>query len=180
MRIGMPFGLLLAGVLLVPAAYLVESATREAGGGARVGAAAPAFSLESLGAPGGAVSLGDLTGQVVLLDFWATWCAPCRKTLPGLSDLMRRNPGLAVLAASLDEDRAKASDFLRRLPGGNPAFRVLHDPGRKAAETYGLKGMPAAVLIDRKGILRGRYDGYTERDLATMEMAIRALLEEKP
>ncbi|HLP41029.1 MAG TPA: TlpA disulfide reductase family protein [Fibrobacteria bacterium] len=179
----MSFGLLLAGVLLVPAAYLVESATREAGGGAKVGAAAPAFSLESLeslGAPGGAVALGDLTGQVVLLDFWATWCAPCRKTLPGLSDLMRRNPGLAVLAASLDEDRAKARDFLRRLPGGNPVFRVLHDSGRKAAETYGLKGMPAAVLIDGKGILRGRYDGYTERDLAAMETAIRALLEEKP
>jgi hypothetical protein len=85
-----------------------------------------------------------------------------------------------VLAVSLDEDRTKAEAFLSKLGDGASGLTALHDANREVAGRYGLEGMPAAVLIDRKGILRARFDGYTERDLGKMEAEIRGLLQEKP
>jgi thiol-disulfide isomerase/thioredoxin len=149
-----------------------------------VGSPAPDFALAPLGkAPARkeATTLKSLSGQVVLLDFWASWCAPCKRTLPEIARMGSRHPGLKVLAVSLDEDRRKAEGFLAdgSVEGGVPV-EALHDAKREVAERYDLAGMPAAVLIDRKGVLRARYDGYTERDLSKMEAEARKLLEEKP
>jgi len=145
-----------------------------------VGRPAPDFRLESLGRSRAATTLKDLTGQVVLIDFWASWCGPCKRTLPELARLGARHGGLKVLAVSVDEDRAKAAGFLKRGDSGLLALNVLHDAGREVAARYDLGGMPSAVLIDRKGVLRARWDGYTERDLGRMEAEVRKLLEEKP
>jgi thiol-disulfide isomerase/thioredoxin len=142
-----------------------------------VGRPAPDFRLESLGKSRAATALKDLSGQVVLIDFWASWCGPCKRTLPELARLGARHPGLKVLAVSIDEDRAKAVGFLK---GKDWGLQTLHDSGREVAASYDLAGMPSAVLIDRRGVLRGRWDGYTERDLGRMEAEARKLLEEKP
>lgn len=169
-------GPLLAGPLAFLAALAALSAAPAAAGAPGVGDRAPAFELKALaqGRPG--ASLAALSGEVVLLDFWASWCAPCKRTLPGLARLQKRHRGLKVLAVSLDEDRAKALAFLK---GQDTSLAALHDAGRRVAESYDLGGMPAAVLIDRKGVLRARYDGYTEDDLAAMEAEARQLMEEK-
>lgn len=147
----------------------------------RVGEPAPDFTLKGLGRPpAAATSLKGLEGRVVLLDFWASWCAPCQRTLPELARMGSRHPGLKVLAVSLDEDRSKAQAFLRGRGGPDTSLAVLHDAKREVAARYDLAGMPAAVLIDRKGVLRARFDGYTERDLGKMETEARKLLEERP
>lgn len=146
-----------------------------------VGHPAPEFNLAPLGGKGPSTSLKSLEGQVVLLDFWASWCAPCKRTLPEIARMGGRHKGLKVLAVSLDEDRKKAVGFLA--DGAHPAgsaMDALHDGKQEVAARYDLAGMPAAVLIDRKGVLRARYDGYTERDLKRMEAEARKLLEEKP
>jgi thiol-disulfide isomerase/thioredoxin len=176
---GLP-ALLSAAVLAasLAAAPQAPAAAPPAGGKPRIGDRAPGFRLEGLGkARAEAVTLEALAGQVVLIDFWASWCAPCKRTLPELARLGARHPGLKVLAVSLDEDRAKALGFLK---GRDSGLLALHDAGRVVAERYDLAGMPAAVLVDRKGVLRARFDGYTERDLAGLEAEVRKLLEEKP
>ena len=174
------FPALLSAALLAAslAAAPQAPAATPAGGKPRIGDRAPGFRLEGLGkARAEAVSLEALAGQVVLIDFWASWCAPCKRTLPELARLGARHPGLKVLAVSLDEDRSKALGFLK---GQDKGLLALHDAGREVAEAYDLAGMPAAVLVDRKGVLRARFDGYTERDLAGLEAEVRKLWEEKP
>jgi thiol-disulfide isomerase/thioredoxin len=139
------------------------------------GAAAPAFDLPDLANAKNAVSLASLEGKVVLVDFWASWCPPCKKTLPHLGRLRQRHPGLAVVAISVDEDRKKAADFLKPR---DTAVVFLHDAERSAAEAYDPGGMPSLFLIDRKGVLRYRHDGYTERDMQAIEAEIRKLAGE--
>ena len=148
--------------------------------GPKPGAPAPGFTLPHL-LPnvGGEVSLKEYAGRVIVVDFWASWCAPCAKTLPHLSRLASSRPGLAVLALSLDEDRDKALDFLGRKEKANPGLTYLHDSRRAVAEAYDLDGMPSLVIVDRKGVLRYRHDGYTEADLKTIEAEIAAVTGEK-
>lgn len=148
--------------------------------GPKPGAPAPDFTLPHLiRGDGGDVSLKDYAGRVIVVDFWASWCAPCAKTLPHLARLGTNRPGLAVLALSLDEDQGKALDFLGRKEMANPGLTYLHDSKRAVAEAYDLDGMPSLVIVDRKGVLRYRHDGYTEGDLKTIETEITALTGEK-
>ena len=148
--------------------------------GPKPGAPAPGFTLPHLlPNDGGEVSLKDYAGRVIVVDFWASWCAPCAKTLPHLGRLGSSRPGLAVLALSLDEDRGKALDFLGHKQMADPGLTYLHDSNRAVAEAYDLDGMPSLVIVDRKGVLRYRHDGYTEGDLKTIETEIAALTGEK-
>jgi thiol-disulfide isomerase/thioredoxin len=140
------------------------------------GAPAPDFSLPRLVDSGGAVSLKAYAGRVVVLDFWASWCAPCAKTLPHLSRLGAGRADLAVLALSIDEDRSKALDFLGRKEKNRPGLTYLHDRKRTVAEAYDLGGMPSLVIVDRKGVVRYRHDGYTEADLKAIETEIAAVM----
>lgn len=144
--------------------------------GPKAGVPAPDFSLPSLVDGGKKLSLKSLAGRVVVVDFWASWCAPCAKTLPRLSKL--RRDGLAVLALSIDEDRAKALDFLDRKERTAPSLSYLHDAKRAVAEAYDPGGMPSLFIVDRKGVLRYRHDGYTEADLKQIESEVAALLGE--
>lgn len=144
-------------------------------GGPKPGAAAPDFTLPALQEGQPSVSLKSLGGSVVVIDFWASWCAPCAKTLPRLSGLRAGHPGLAVLAVTIDEDRGKAVDFLHKR---NYALTYLHDSKRKVAEAYDPGGMPSIMVIDRKGVLRYRHDGYTEADMKAIEAEIASLLGE--
>jgi len=143
--------------------------------GPKPGAPAPGFKLPHL-LDGGEAGLKDYAGNVVVLDFWASWCAPCAKTLPSLSRMGAGHPGLAVLALSIDEDRDKALDFLGRKEKANPSLTYLHDRKRAVAEAYDLGGMPSLVIVDRKGLVRYRHDGYTEADIPAIEAEISAVM----
>lgn len=140
----------------------------------KIGQSAPDFSLSILGSKD-KITLKSLRGKVVLLDFWASWCVPCRRLMPKLSDLKDRNPTLEVLAVSVDENKTKALTFLRSV---EPGMKAAHDAGQKAADAYGLEGMPSCFLIDKKGNLRFRYDGYTAADLEKVEREAQLLVNE--
>ena len=148
-----------------------------AGTSPKAGTQAPAFSLPALFKNQGEISLRPYIGKVVLVDFWASWCPPCIKTLPELGQLYTRNPGLVVLALSIDEDPRKALDFIK---GRDTSLVYLHDANREVAEKFDLGGMPSAYLIDKKGMLRNRFDGYGPGELKSMETEVKKLLGEKP
>jgi cytochrome c biogenesis protein CcmG/thiol:disulfide interchange protein DsbE len=143
--------------------------------GPQPGGPAPGFDLPELFQAKRAVSLKSLEGKVVLLDFWASWCPPCRKTLPQLGRMRSRQPSLVVLAVSIDEDRVKALDFLKPR---DTSMVFLHDAKRAVASRYDLGGMPSLVLIDRKGVLRYRHDGYTEADMKKIQDEIAKIMGE--
>ncbi len=118
-----------------------------------------------------------MQGKIVLVDFWASWCPPCRKTLPELARLQAKHPNLVVMAVSIDEQKRKALDFLDPKVKWN--MLMLLDDKRSVAAQYDLGGMPSAVIIDAKGVLRFRHDGYTAAEIANLEAEIVQLEGEK-
>jgi len=133
---------------------------------------APDFTL-----PGreGVLELQQYRGQVVYLDFWASWCKPCRKSFPWMNALHKRysDDHLVVLAVNLDEDTVAARRFLQRYPA---TFTVAFDPQGKVAERYGLKGMPSSYLIDKQGNIVMSHIGFRTNDTDQLEERIKAQL----
>lgn len=121
--------------------------------------------------------LQSLHGKVVLVDFWASWCAPCRRSFPWMNDLQQRHAaqGLVVVAVNVDQDRALANAFLREIP---VSFRLEYDPAGALAEQFHVQAMPTSFLIDRRGTVRGRHAGFREAQRAERETQIQQLLEE--
>ncbi len=121
--------------------------------------------------------LSEYRGQVLLIDFWASWCIPCKASFPQLDALHKdfKDKGVTVLAVNLDEQRKAADLFLSTRPHTMP---VVFDPAGTAAETFGLKGMPSSVIVDRKGIIRFIHMGYTEKTLAQYRVELAQLLGE--
>lgn len=126
---------------------------------------------------GGKGRLSDYADQVVLLDFWASWCGPCRSSFPWMKRMQATysHQGFKVLAVNLDQDRESAATFLREYPVN---FPVLLDPDAKLPEAYGVMGMPTSYLIDRQGRIRAMHVGFRETDTQEYENAIRTLLAE--
>lgn len=142
----------------------------------RPGERAPGFALEDWA--GKRVALADLAGQVVCIDFWATWCATCKEALPALDAMARRHrdAGVRFVAISLDRDRKQADRFLaERLP--EPAMTMLHDPSGGVLARYGASGMPALYVIDRDGVVRHLEAGYAPAALARVEQKLDDLLK---
>jgi cytochrome c biogenesis protein CcmG, thiol:disulfide interchange protein DsbE len=102
------------------------------------------------------VHLADYRGQIVLLNFWATWCAPCIHEMPGLLALHHERPELAILAVSidLDEDQYKRYIALRQVD-----LITVRDPSQSAAKLYHTEGWPETYIIDRKGVIRRKLVG---------------------
>jgi thiol-disulfide isomerase/thioredoxin len=138
------------------------------------GAPAPAFSLPTFdSAP--AVSLADLRGKVVFVDFWASWCSPCRQSLP-LYDKLRNDfapADFVILAIGLDEDVADAKGFLAEHP---VKYTTLQNPQGDVAKAFDLKGMPSSYLIDRAGVVRARHIGFEPKDIDVLKTQIADLL----
>ncbi|MDR9436758.1 MAG: TlpA disulfide reductase family protein [Thiohalophilus sp.] len=134
---------------------------------------APDFTLSG---PQGGVELQKYRGRVVYLDFWASWCTPCRKSFPWMNTLQQRyaDDGLVVLAINLDQDTAAARRFLDKYPA---SFTVAFDPDGSVAERYDLKGMPSSYLIDRQGKLVMSHVGFRTSDADRLEARIKAQLE---
>ncbi len=145
--------------------------------GAGIGQPAPALDLPVLQNGAARVSLASLRGKVVYLDFWASWCGPCRVSFPQLDDLHEElSPrGFEVLAVSVDETREDALAFLRELPVGYP---VAWDGGGVTPQAYDVLGMPTGYLIDRDGKVRLVHRGFRRGDGARLRSEIVKLLEE--
>ena len=137
---------------------------------------APDFSLP-LATGTGEINLKDLKGQVVYLDFWATWCPPCRKSFPWMNELNERykKAGLTIIAVGVD----KKLDLIKKFIGEtNPGFAVAHDPTGTIAKTYKLRAMPSSYLIDREGRLVSTHLGFRTSKIKQLETEIQHLLEE--
>lgn len=139
------------------------------------GASAPPFELAGLNGP---VNLANYSGQLVYLDFWASWCGPCKRSFPWMNELQARYgaQGLRVIAVNLDEQRADASRFLAATPA---QFLIALDPGGATARKYAIKGMPSSVLIGRDGKLILSHTGFNDNDKAALEQQIAAALQRK-
>ena len=126
-------------------------------------------------------SLGDLQGlrgRVIYVDFWASWCVPCRQSFPWMQEMQEdyEHQGLTVIAVNVDRDRKDAERFLA---GFRPNFAVRFDPKGETAERFKVHGMPTSVLIDRRGVVRFTHVGFRPVDRSAYEEHLRELLAEK-
>ena len=139
--------------------------------------ATPAPDLPLAADTGSSIRISDLKGQVALIDFWASWCIPCRTSFPALDALHKelRDKGFTVIAVNVDEDRQKADQFLASRPH---TMTIAFDPQGKAADAFKLKGMPSTIVIDRRGNIRFTHMGYTEKTLAQFRAEVLQLLGE--
>jgi cytochrome c biogenesis protein CcmG/thiol:disulfide interchange protein DsbE len=121
------------------------------------------------------IKLSDYKGKVVYLDFWASWCIPCRKSFPWMNNMHQRyeKDGLVILAVNLDKNKADVKRFLAKYPA---KFTVAYDPQGQVAELYQLQGMPSSYLIDKQGNLVQSHIGFRSDDTKQLEDHIRKLL----
>lgn len=119
-----------------------------------------------------------LQGRVVYLDFWASWCVPCRHSFPWMQQMKSQYEakGLTIIAVNLDQERDAADAFLRRF---HPGFEVRFDPQGLWAAHFSVQGMPTSIIIDRHGIARFTHIGFRPSDGSTYERQIEQLLAER-
>ena len=129
---------------------------------------APHFTLPT---SAGKVDSDSLRGKVVLVDFWASWCGPCRQSFPWMASMHDRYApkGLVIVAVNLDKDRALAGKFLEdyRVP-----FTVAFDPAGKTAEAFQVKAMPTSFVVDRSGAIVMTHAGFDAKKTGAMETAL--------
>ena len=168
-----------AAALALVGALAACSTTAERPRGAQVGKPAPEYSAVTLA--GDSASLAGMRGKVVLLNIWATWCAPCRQEIPVLEALHGRHraEGLEVVGVSVDAagEEQKVRDFAKEWAMSYPLW---HDPEERVSTLYLAVGVPASYLIDREGILRWKHIGPVRADDPTLTSALRAALDAKP
>lgn len=118
---------------------------------------APDFTLKSN--QGNNIRLEDMRGQVVMLNFWASWCGPCRQEMPLMDEIYQKYEklGFTILAVNVDEDSADADRFLDAVP---VSFPVLYDSESRTSELYDVDAMPTTIMIDRDGNRRFMHRGY--------------------
>jgi peroxiredoxin len=136
---------------------------------------APTFTLKSRS--GDVVSLDKYKGQVVMLNFWASWCGPCRQEMPLLEQMQKKysSLGFTLLGVNVDHDSKDAEKWLN---GMNVTFPILFDTESKVSKAYDVSAMPSSVFIDRKGNVRALHRGYKAGDEGEYLNQIRALLRE--
>lgn len=129
---------------------------------------------------GATTRLSAFRGKVVLLDLWATWCAPCKQEMPVLQDIAARlgPEGVEILAVSLDQERENIERFLG--PRERWRLRVYHDPTGDIAQALEPPVMPTSYVVDRRGVLRRVNLGFTPDDAAHIEELLRELARQAP
>jgi len=117
-------------------------------------------------------------GKVIYLDFWASWCGPCRKSFPWMNEMHEKHQqqGLIIISVNLDNNKVLADDFLAEVPAN---FSVFYDPKGKVARKFKLKGMPSSYIIDRTGKMVSAHVGFTESKKIKYEEELIMLLNEK-
>jgi thiol-disulfide isomerase/thioredoxin len=123
------------------------------------------------------VDLDQLKGKVVLVDFWASWCSPCKQEIPVLESLHKKyvERGLVIVGINIDNNPKKMNNFLKGTP---VSFRIVHDPKTKIAQRYEPSTMPSSYFIGRGGNLRYVHEGFRKKDGGEIEERIKALLAE--
>jgi thiol-disulfide isomerase/thioredoxin len=114
-------------------------------------------------------------GKVIYLDFWASWCGPCRKSFPWMNDMQEKylKQGLVIISVNVDNNKALAEEFLAEVPAN---FNVFYDPKGKVARKFKLKGMPSSYIIDRSGKMISAHVGFTESKKVKYEEELKTLL----
>ncbi len=138
-------------------------------------APAPDFTLKSMS--GENVKLSELRGQVVMINFWASWCGPCRQEMPLLDELHARySPmGFTMLGVNVEKDPSKAQSLLKDIP---VTFPILFDQENTVSEAYDVIAMPSTVVVDRDGNIRYVHHGYKPGDENAYQDVIRAVIRE--
>ncbi|MFC2031020.1 TlpA family protein disulfide reductase [Chloroflexota bacterium] len=163
-------GLLLLAVVLAGCGG-AQSALTE---GVNEGTRARDFTLENLG--GDEVSLSDFDGQVVLINFWATWCAPCRAEIPGIEEVYRarKDEGFVVLGVNVSETREQVEPFLASM---DVTYPVLLDVNGEVTGEYRALGLPMSLLVTREGVIHTRHVGFLSDD--TLESHLKKIMAGK-
>jgi peroxiredoxin len=156
-------------------AAVLAAAAGDANASLAAAARAPDFTLPAVG--GANLRLQEQRGRVVLVNFWATWCGPCRVEMPHLNRLYEkyRAAGFVLLGVNIDDEPRKAADLAAKL---GLRFPVLLDSEKKVSRLYDLSAMPSTVLIDRDGRVRYIHRGYRDGYEDIYEKQIRELLKE--
>ncbi|GAA0585818.1 TlpA disulfide reductase family protein [Rhizomicrobium electricum] len=123
------------------------------------------------------LDLNAYKGKVVYLDFWASWCTPCRQSFPWMGQIQESNGrrGLVVIAVNVDHDKDLAEKFLQRF---SPRFKIVYDPHGEIAHQYGLKDMPTSYVIGRDGKVRFTHAGFYPNQQAVYSAHIEEVLNE--
>ncbi|MEQ1739851.1 MAG: TlpA disulfide reductase family protein [Methyloglobulus sp.] len=160
----------IAFAILTSAACLTANATD-------VGQPAPQFTLPTLQADQ-PTALKQYAGKVIYLDFWASWCAPCRTSFPLLNKLHEKlkAQGFEVVAVNLDEDKANAEKFLKEFP---VSFTVLRDAKGEWADQFVVESMPTSFILDKQGVVQNIHHGFASDDIKELEEKITKLLAQK-
>jgi cytochrome c biogenesis protein CcmG, thiol:disulfide interchange protein DsbE len=163
--------------IVAGAAFGFISLEESKGYGLKVGRPAPDFQLRSLA--GGSADLGSLRGRLVLVNIWATWCAPCVQEMPSLERLHRTlgPEGLVVMGVSVDPEDAAVSDFVKRY---GLTFPILRDPAAHTAASFHTTGYPETFVIGRDGTLLRSIVGSAEWDTPEAIAYFRGLLPRRP
>jgi thiol-disulfide isomerase/thioredoxin len=147
------------------------------GAGSSSSGPAPQFSLDSRA--GSKISLAQYKGQVVMLNFWASWCGPCRQEMPLLENIYKKynKMGFTLIGVNVEPDSKDAEGFLKQLQ--TPvSFPVIYDKDSTVSKAYDVQGMPSTVIIDRKGNIRMLHRGYKPGDENEYLDSIRSLVRE--
>src|ERR1700755_768580 len=136
---------------------------------------APQFTLDSRA--GSKISLSQYKGQVVMLNFWASWCGPCRQEMPLLENIYKKynKMGFTLIGVNVQPDSQAAEGFLQQTP---VSFPVIYDKDSTVSKAYDVSGMPSTVIIDRKGNIRVLHRGYKPGDENEYLDSIRSLVRE--
>ena len=136
---------------------------------------APAPGFDALTFDNRQVHLSDYRGKVVFVDFWASWCSPCRQSLPLYDKLYGEFPAsdFAVVAVNVDENAADAKKFLAEHP---VKYTIVQNPKGDIPKAFGIDGMPSSYLIDRDGTVRDRHAGFDPKDIDALRGKIAKLI----
>ena len=127
----------------------------------------------------GTLNLDNYRGKVVVLDFWASWCVPCRRSFPWMNEMQEKygDDGLVIIAVNLDNQASDAERFLQQFPA---KFSISYDHDRQLVHQYDVEAMPSSFLIDRDGSMIERHMGFKSGKTDEYEAAIVAALGNKP
>jgi len=177
----------LVSIVLLAGAFAIGCDSKGAASGdsaksALVGNPAPDFSLDPLANSKSKVANKPLAGKVLLVDFWATWCEPCKKSFPKLQELSVKYKvsGFEILAVSEDDDDKDIDKKIVQFAESNGAkFPIAWDKDKSIAQKYNPATMPSSFVIDRKGVVRFAHIGYHDGEEQELDKEIKELLDEK-
>ena len=160
---------------ILPALALIALASALPASAGAPAASAPDFSLPAR--DGSKLQLSNLKGEVVMINFWASWCGPCRQEMPLLEQIQEKYQplGFTMLGVNVEPDSAEAEKFLKNVP---VSFPILFDRENSVSARFGVEAMPSSVLIDREGNVRHVHRGYKPGDEAVYADLIRGLVKE--